>query len=169
MGCLTAAMPLPAPMVMASPRPSPDRPGLTPAVWEVIDRIAATSRGAGWCRSDVRVSIVGVCPTRCRVAVLRIVDELATNAAEHAVVGQQPGRLIVMVESCPVTGVMVTVGDDGEGFRPDVVVEGNGLRLLRLLGAVSVTCASNRCLVQCRLRPCIMVSGTTARRAEVLA
>lgn len=129
------------------------RHDLLPALWRVIEGIMAGKIARRFRLAiDIDIAITGICPPLYRPAALRVVDELVTNAVEHAVDGDECGRIIVTVDSRPEIGVLVTVSDTGRGFSQGDRVEGNGLRLLRMLVEVSVRCGQDHCTVQCRFR-----------------
>jgi len=79
-------------------------------------------------------SLDGACPDTHRGAVLRVTNELLSNAVDHGFYGRQRGNLRVDVACRANAAVHVAVSDDGWGFDPGRVVEGNGLHLLRQIG-----------------------------------
>ena len=104
---------------------------------------------AGQVRPIVEVALTGACRASLWPALLRVVDELVTNSVEHAFADHERGRIIVSIDGRRGPGVVVSVSDTGPGFRQDSTLEGNGMRLLGVLGDVSVTCADGCCTVSC--------------------
>lgn len=80
------------------------------------------------------LSLDGACPNTHHAAVLRVTNELLSNAVDHGFYGRQRGNLRVDVACRANAAVHVAVSDDGWGFDPGRVVEGNGLHLLRQIG-----------------------------------
>jgi len=76
----------------------------------------------------------GRCPVTHWNAVLRVVDELVSNAMEHGFHSRLRGHLFVFVLCPPLVGVQVSVSDDGWGFDSDPIIHGNGFHLLRQVG-----------------------------------
>jgi hypothetical protein len=76
----------------------------------------------------------GRCPVTHEKTVLRVADELVSNAMEHGFYNRQRGQLFVHV-LCPSTiGIQVSVSDDGWGFDSGRIIDGNGFHLLRQIG-----------------------------------
>jgi hypothetical protein len=80
------------------------------------------------------VEVEGACPATHERAVLRVLDELLSNALEHGFYNRQRGRVFVRVVSHEGASVEVSVSDDGWGFEPGCIAAGNGFRLLRTIG-----------------------------------
>jgi hypothetical protein len=100
---------------------------------EHCERIAA----GGSCRQLlVRIErmIEGACPVTHEMIVLRVVDELLSNAIEHGFYRRQRGRVLVHVASRATAGLEVSVSDDGWGFDSGPIIDGNGFHLLRQIG-----------------------------------
>jgi hypothetical protein len=76
----------------------------------------------------------GRCPVTHQNAVLRVVDELVSNAMEHGFHNRLRGHLFVLVLCPPLMGIQVSVSDDGWGFDSDPIIHGNGFHLLRQVG-----------------------------------
>lgn len=87
---------------------------------------------------QVDVVVTGTCPLGLGHVVRRVADELVSNALEH---GFQPfGADVVRLEVIfsLKAGACITVWDSGPGFAADRIVEGNGFRLLRTMGKLTV-------------------------------
>jgi hypothetical protein len=76
----------------------------------------------------------GICPATHETAILRVADELLSNATEHGFYGRQRGHVFVHVVSRAGVGVRVSVSDDGWGFDSGPIIDGNGFHLLRQIG-----------------------------------
>jgi hypothetical protein len=83
----------------------------------------------------------GICPTTHEKTVLRVADELLSNAVEHGYYARQRGHLVVHVISRADVCVQVSVSDDGWGFGSGPIIDGNGFRLLRQIGDLYIGAA----------------------------
>jgi hypothetical protein len=84
----------------------------------------------------------GICPATHEKTVLRVVDELLSNAMEHGFYGRQRGHVFVHVVSRAAVGVQVSVSDDGWGFDSGPMIDGNGFHLLRQIGDLHIGAAA---------------------------
>jgi two-component sensor histidine kinase len=69
-----------------------------------------------------------------RGAILRVIDELVTNACEHGFYGRASGSILITITSRAEDYIRLLVEDDGWGFPSGHVTDGNGFTLLRQLG-----------------------------------
>jgi hypothetical protein len=83
---------------------------------------------------QLELKFEGICPATHEKTVLRVADELLSNAIEHGFYGRQRGQVFVHVVSRAGVGVLVSVSDDGWGFDSTPIIDGNGFNLLRLIG-----------------------------------
>jgi hypothetical protein len=100
---------------------------------EHCERIVAGAR----CRElmvRLELRLDGRCPVTHENTVMRVADELVSNAMEHGFYSRQRGQLFVHVVCPPAIGVQVSVSDDGWGFDHDPIIDGNGFHLLRQIG-----------------------------------
>ena len=127
---------------------------------EQCERIVADSHSQKL-TVQLEMRLEGVCPTTHEKTVLRVVDELLTNAMEHGFWARQRGCVFVHVITRPGGGVQVSVSDNGWGFDSGTVVDGNGFHLLRMIGelylgvsAVAPIVAKTTVTVIIPLHPC---------------
>jgi two-component sensor histidine kinase len=73
-----------------------------------------------------------------KITVLRVADELLSNAMEHGHYARQRGHVFVHIISRVGVGVQVSVSDDGWGFDSGPIIDGNGFHLLRMIGDLYV-------------------------------
>ena len=92
----------------------------------------------------------GVCPETHRATVLRVADELLSNALEHGLRARSSGQVMVEVVSGNAE-LSVCVRDDGCGFDRDFSRDGNGFMMLRQLGRLRVGVAQRPYATQVRL------------------
>ncbi len=89
---------------------------------------------------DLHVETQAVAMSRRRALSLAVaVNELVSNAAEHAFVGRQFGRITVSLRTTTLGGAVLTVADQGRGFfgpRPGGAGLGFVERLVRQAGGV---------------------------------
>jgi hypothetical protein len=116
----------------------PQTPAPKPALFEMLllkrcKKIVASGRSGGLI-VQLELRFDGACPVTHEKAVLRVTDELLSNAMEHGFYRQQRGRTFVHVVSRAQLDVQVSVSDDGWGFDKGPVIDGNGFRLLRQIG-----------------------------------
>jgi hypothetical protein len=83
---------------------------------------------------QLELKFEGVCPASHEKTVMRVADELVSNAMEHGFYSRQRGQVFVHVVSRAGVGVKVSVSDDGWGFDGGPVIDGNGFHLLRQIG-----------------------------------
>jgi two-component sensor histidine kinase len=108
---------------------------------EYCERIVA--RGNSWgLIVRLELEFEGICPVTHEKAVLRLVDELLSNSVEHGFYARQRGHVSVRVIGRTGVGVQVLVIDDGWGFGPGPIIEGNGFHLLRQIGNLRVGAAA---------------------------
>jgi two-component sensor histidine kinase len=107
-----------------------------PTLRMLRDHCATIVARSGMAYSIVRLDleVEGICPATHENAVLRVIDELFSNALEHGFYGRQRGRVFVHVVTREAVGVAVSVSDDGWGFADGDIVDGNGFHLLRSIG-----------------------------------
>jgi two-component sensor histidine kinase len=84
----------------------------------------------------------GICPAAQEKTVLRVADELLSNAMEHGYHARQRGLVLVHVISRGGVGVQVSVSDDGWGFDSGPIIDGNGFHLLRQIGDLYIGAAA---------------------------
>jgi hypothetical protein len=80
----------------------------------------------------------GSCPETHEKTVLRVADELLSNAMEHGFYCRERGHVFVHVVSRAGVGIQVSVSDDGWGFDSGQIIDGNGFHLLRMIGDLHV-------------------------------
>jgi hypothetical protein len=101
------------------------------------ERILASARSQKFV-AQFELRFEGICPDTHEKTVLRVTDELLSNAMEHGYYARQRGHVFVHV-SCRVgVGVQISVSDDGWGFDNGPIVDGNGFHLLRMIGDLYV-------------------------------
>jgi hypothetical protein len=86
----------------------------------------------------------GICPATHEKTVLRVADELLSNAMEHGFYGRQRGHVVVRVISRAGICVEVSVSDDGWGFDSGPMIDGNGFCLLRQVGDLHIETTAER-------------------------
>jgi hypothetical protein len=87
---------------------------------------------------QLELGFEGSCPETHEKTVLRVADELLSNAMEHGFYCRERGHVFVHVVSRAGVGVQVSVSDDGWGFDSGQIVDGNGFHLLRMIGDLYV-------------------------------
>src|ERR1700736_5569287 len=107
---------------------------------ESCERIVASGRSRELV-VQLELRIEGFCPVTHEKTVLRVVDELLSNAMEHGFYNRQRGHVLVHVAGRAAVGVQVSVSDDGWGFDSPIV-DGNGFRLLRQIGDLRLEAAA---------------------------
>ena len=115
---------------------------------------------------QIGLELGGACPETHRQTVLRIVDELLSNALQHGLRGRPSGRAMVEV----ITGtaeLSVCVRDDGCGLDRHVCRDGNGFTMLRQLGRLHVGLADTPYVTQATLTMAYGVRGSPRYRARV--
>ena len=100
---------------------------------EHCERIVASGRSQELI-VQLELKFEGICPATHEKTVLRVADELLSNAMEHGYDARQRGQIFVHVISRAGVGVQVSVSDDGWGFDHDPIIDGNGFHLLRQIG-----------------------------------
>jgi hypothetical protein len=124
-----------------SPGSSAPRRAFEGMLLEHCERIVASGRSRNLTvRLELRFD--GICPTTHEKTVMRVADELLSNAMEHGYHDRQLGYIFVHVISRAGVGIQVSVSDDGWGFDGGPIIDGNGFRLLRLLGDLSFAAAA---------------------------
>jgi hypothetical protein len=83
---------------------------------------------------QLELGFEGSCPETHEKTVLRVADELLSNAMEHGFYCRERGHVFVHVVSRAGVGVQVSVSDDGWGFDSGPIIDGNGFHLLRQIG-----------------------------------
>jgi two-component sensor histidine kinase len=105
------------------------------------ERIIANS-----CCQDLIVQLElhfeGTCPVSFEKTVLRVAEELLSNAMEHGFYMRERGHVFVHVVSRATVGVQVCVSDDGWGFDGGPIIDGNGFQLLRQIGDLRFSAAT---------------------------
>ena len=120
-----------------SPGSSPPRPPFERVLLEHCETIVASGRSRELIvRLELRFE--GVCPETHEKTVLRVADELLSNAMEHGFYHLRRGQIFVHVVSREGVGVQVSVSDDGWGFDSGPIIDGNGFHLLRLIGDLHI-------------------------------
>jgi len=87
---------------------------------------------------QLELRLEGICPSTHAITVLRVADELLSNAIEHGYYGRERGHVFVHVSSRIGVEVQVSVSDDGWGFDSGPIIDGNGFQLLRMIGDLYV-------------------------------
>ena len=83
--------------------------------WLITDQVTSLVPGA---RAELKVSDLTLqVPATVASAIGQACREVAKNIDRHA----EAGEVTVRIEAAPLTGVRVTITDDGVGFDPDVV------------------------------------------------
>jgi signal transduction histidine kinase len=100
---------------------------------EHCERIVASGRSQERI-VQLELNFEGICPATHERTVLRVADELLSNAMEHGYYARQGGHVFVHVISYAGVGVQVSVSDDGWGFDSGPIIDGNGFHLLRQIG-----------------------------------
>ena len=113
--------------------PSPEGPPFERLLLEHCEKIVADSRSREF-MVQLEVRSEGHCPVTHENTVLRVADELLSNAMDHGFYSRQRGHLFVHVVCPPAVGVQVSVSDDGWGFDSGPIIHGNGFHLLRQIG-----------------------------------
>jgi hypothetical protein len=108
---------------------------------EYSERIVASGRSQELI-VQLELKFEGICPATHENTVLRVVDELLSNAMEHGSYARQRGRVFVHVISRAGVGVQVSVSDDGWGFDSGPIIDGNGFHLLRQIGDLYIGAAA---------------------------
>jgi two-component sensor histidine kinase len=117
--------------------PSQPRRAFEELLFEHCERILSSGRSQKLV-VQLELRFEGVCPSTNEKTVLRVADELLSNAMEHGYYARQRGHVFVHVISRVGVGVQVSVSDDGWGFDSDPVIDGNGFHLLRMIGDLYV-------------------------------
>ncbi len=87
---------------------------------------------------ELHLRTATLCPRPQRQTVFRVVDELLCNAVQHGFYCRLQGCILVELTAAGAGGLSVSVSDDGWGFDDQPIIEGNGFRLLRLIGGLTV-------------------------------
>ena len=85
-------------------------------------------------RVQLDLQVEGICPPSYQRMVVRVVDELVTNAMQHGFKNRAAGRVFVHIATRRTSGIHIAVCDDGCGFDSALVRSGNGFYLLRQIG-----------------------------------
>src|SRR5882757_4113096 len=116
-----------------SQNPLPQRPPFERFLLENCEKIVANARSRPFIvRLELRLE--GRCPLTHENTVLRVADELLSNAMEHGFHCRQQGDVFVHLVCLSAVGVQVSVSDDGWGFDSGPIVYGNGFHLLSQIG-----------------------------------
>jgi hypothetical protein len=91
---------------------------------------------------QLELKFEGICPATHEKTVLRVADELLSNAMEHGYYARQRGHVFVHVISRAGVGVQASVSDDGWGFDSGPIIDGNGFHLLRQIGDLYIGAAA---------------------------
>jgi two-component sensor histidine kinase len=120
--------------------PSPPRRAFEELLLEHCERILASARPQKLV-VQLELRLEGICPSTHEETVLRVTDELLSNAMEHGYYSRQCGQVFVYVFCRAGVGVQISVSDDGWGFDSGPIVDGNGFHLLRMIGDLDVETA----------------------------
>ena len=113
---------------------------------------------------ELDVQVEAGCPEPPRHVAFRIANELLCNAVEHAFYRRQRGRVCVRVEGAGLDGIAIRVSDDGWGFGGPII-DGNGFRLLRMMGVLLVGASSVPTICGATVS---VVLARTDRRLQIL-
>jgi two-component sensor histidine kinase len=108
---------------------------------EHCERILATGRSQELI-VQLEFKVEGTCPATHEKTVLRVADELLSNAMEHGYDARLRGHVFVHVISRAGVGVQVSVSDNGWGFDSGPIIDGNGFHLLRQMGDLQIGAAA---------------------------
>lgn len=117
--------------------PSQPRRAFEEFLLEHCERILASGRSHKLVL-QLELRFEGICPSMHKITVLRVADELLSNAMEHGHYARQRGHVFVHIISRVGVGVQVSVSDDGWGFDSGPIIDGNGFHLLRMIGDLYV-------------------------------
>lgn len=98
---------------------------------DLCDRLARSLLEGDRVAIDVEAE-PAVMPLDKAVALGVVINELVTNAAKYAYPPPSGGRIAVRLEEAP-GGLVLSVGDSGEGLPADIPSSGLGMRLVRSL------------------------------------
>jgi two-component sensor histidine kinase len=101
----------------------------------------------GWPRQKIRlhVSVEAACPFVLHDIVLRVANEMITNAVRHGMVSRPAGQIEIIIKESSEGNSVLTVRDDGWGLLPQAI-EGEGSRLIQELSApYGGKCILRRC------------------------
>ena len=87
---------------------------------------------------ELHLRTATLCPRPQWQTVFRVVDELLCNAVQHGFYCRLHGCILVELAALGAGGLSVSVSDDGWGFDSQPIIEGNGFRLLRLIGGLTI-------------------------------
>jgi hypothetical protein len=124
-----------------SQRSSQPRRRFAESLLEHSERIVAGGRSQDLV-VQLELKFEGICPATHENTVLRVADELLSNAMEHGYYARQRGHVFVHVISRAGVGVQVSVSDDGWGFNSGPIIDGNGFHLLRQIGDLYIGAAA---------------------------
>jgi hypothetical protein len=130
-----------------SQRSSQPRRPFEELLLEHCERILASDRSQELI-VQLELKIEGICPAMHETTVLRVADELLSNAMEHRFYRRLRGHVFVHLVSRAGVGVQVSVSDDGWGFDSGPIIDGNGFHLLRQIGDLYVEAAAGPCVAK---------------------